>query len=211
MQQFIQDEIQKLSLLLLQIQNDTQLLKTIETIALKCVAAFQNGNRILLAGNGGSAADAQHLAAEFVVRLRFDRPALSAIALTTDTSALTAISNDYGYERVFARQVEAFGQQGDVFIGISTSGKSPNILRALEVARHKQLVTVGFTGIMAPLISERCDYVLNVPSIETEKVQECHILFGHIICGLVEEKLFGEQYRATQEKVILAQDMKHIA
>lgn len=207
MQQFIQDEIQKLSLLLLQIQNDSQLLKTIETIAEKCVDALRAGHKIFLAGNGGSAADAQHLAAEFVTRLRFDRPGLAAIALTTDTSALTAISNDYHYEHVFSRQVEALGQANDIFIGISTSGKSPNILRALESAREKHMLTIGFTGIMAPLISERCDYVLNVPSIETAKIQECHIMFGHIVCSLVEEKIFGEQYRQSP----LLQDVKHIA
>lgn len=209
MQQFIQDEIQKLSLLLLQIQNDSELLKTIETIALACVEALQNGQRIFFAGNGGSAADAQHLAAELVTRLRFDRPGLAAIALTTDTSTLTAISNDYNYERVFARQVEAIGQRGDVLIGISTSGKSPNILRALEAARAKQMITIGFTGIMAPLVSERCDYVLNVPSIETQKIQECHIMFGHIICGVIEEKIFGAQYNSQQIKA--AQDIKYIA
>lgn len=197
MQQFIQDEIQKLSLLLLQIQNDAHLLKTIEAIAENCVKALQNGKRIFLAGNGGSAADAQHLAAEFVTRLRFDRPGLAAIALTTDTSTLTAISNDYAYEQVFSRQIEAIGQSGDIFIGISTSGKSPNILLALEAARAKQMITIGFTGIMAPHMSERCQLVLNVPSIETAKIQECHILFGHIVCSLVEEKIFGAEYNHT--------------
>lgn len=198
MQHFIQDEIQKLSLLLLQIQNDAQLLKTLEMIADCCVAALQKGGRIFLAGNGGSAADAQHLAAEFVTRLRFDRPGLAAIALTTDTSTMTAISNDYAYERIFARQIEAIAQAGDVFMGISTSGKSPNVLRALEAARAKKLQTIGFTGIMAPLMTERCDFVLNVPSIETAKIQECHILFGHIVCSIVEEKIFGAEFNQAQ-------------
>ncbi|HEX4044459.1 MAG TPA: D-sedoheptulose 7-phosphate isomerase [Gammaproteobacteria bacterium] len=191
MQNFIQAEIQKLSLILLQIQQDTQLLGIVEQIAQACLQAVAQGKKIMLAGNGGSAADSQHLAAELVSRLRFERAAMPALALTTDTSALTAIGNDYGFEYIFARQIESIGQPGDVFIGISTSGKSPNILRALETAHAKQITTIGFTGQHAPLMAERCDWLLNIPSAETQKIQECHIMLGHIICGLVEEATFG--------------------
>ncbi len=194
MQPFIQNEIHKLSSLLARIQKDDLLLAIIEKVAAECVTALQNGKKILFAGNGGSAADAQHLAAELVVRLNYHRPGLAAIALTTDTSALTAISNDYSFDQVFARQVEALGQPGDIFVGISTSGKSPNILRALDAAHLKQMITIGFTGEHAPFMSECCDWVVNIPSSETAKIQECHILIGHIICGLIENAIFGAEY-----------------
>lgn len=202
MQKFITDEIEKLNHILLKIKNDTLLRAKIVEIANYCIQALSKGKKILFAGNGGSAADSQHLAAELVSRLRYDRPGLAAIALTTDTSALTAIGNDYGYEKLFARQVEALGQAGDVLIGITTSGKSPNILRGFEVAREKQLVTVGFTGSDAPLLDERCDCVLNIPSRETQKIQECHIMFGHIICGLIEDAMFGESYGQQYARVV---------
>jgi D-sedoheptulose 7-phosphate isomerase len=194
MHNLIQDEIQKLSSILLQIQNDTDLLKLVEGIALTCTQALQQGKKILFAGNGGSAADSQHLAAELVSRLRYNRPGLAAIALTTDTSALTAIGNDYAFEHIFSRQVESIGQPGDVLIGITTSGKSPNILRAFNAARAKQMTTIGFTGMQSPMLVECCDVVLNVPSKETPKIQECHILFGHIICALIEDAIFGAEY-----------------
>lgn len=194
MHSLIQDEIQKLASMLIQIQNDQALLKTVEQIAERCTEALCQGKKILLAGNGGSAADSQHLAAELVSRLRYDRPGLAALALTTDTSALTAIGNDYAFEQLFSRQVESLGQPGDVFIGISTSGKSPNVLRAFDAARERQLITIGFTGMHAPLMAERCDLVLNVPSREVPKIQECHILFGHIICALIEDAIFGAEY-----------------
>ncbi|HTM63722.1 MAG TPA: D-sedoheptulose 7-phosphate isomerase [Gammaproteobacteria bacterium] len=194
MHHLIQDEIKKLSSLLLQIQNDSHLLQTADRIANFCTQALKQGKKILFAGNGGSAADSQHLAAELVSRLRYNRPGLAAIALTTDTSALTAIGNDYAFENIFSRQVESIGQEGDVFIGISTSGKSPNIMRALEAARKRGMLCVGFTGTQAPMMAERCDVVLNVPSSETPKIQECHIMFGHIICAIVEDVLFGAEY-----------------
>jgi D-sedoheptulose 7-phosphate isomerase len=190
----IQTEIQKLSGLLLQIQNDAALLAVVERAAHECTYALQQGKKVLFAGNGGSAADSQHLAAELVGRLNYDRPGLAALALTTDTSALTAIGNDYAFENIFSRQVESLGQAGDVFIAISTSGRSPNILRALEAARRKQLITIGLTGQHAQAMLERCDWLLNVPSQETSKIQECHILLGHIICALVENALFGAEY-----------------
>lgn len=194
MHNLIQDEIKKLSTLLMQIQSDTQLLKNAQLIADECVAALQRGNKILFAGNGGSAADSQHLAAELVSRLRYNRPGLASLALTTDTSALTAIGNDYAFENIFSRQVESIGQSGDVLIGISTSGKSPNILKAFEAAHAKSIKTIGFTGAQAPLMAERCDIVLNIPHRETPKIQECHIMFGHIICAIIEDVIYGEEY-----------------
>lgn len=202
MNTLIQMEIQKLSSLLHQIQKDTVFFDKVEKIAQCCIHALQQDKKILFAGNGGSAADSQHLAAELVSRLRYDRPGLAAIALTTDTSALTAIGNDYAFENIFSRQIESIGQIGDVFIGISTSGKSPNILKALAVAHEKKLVTIGFTGLKAPLMAKYCDVVLNIPSQETPKIQECHIMFGHIICALIEDVLFGEKYDPTRQVVV---------
>lgn len=201
MHALIQDEIKKLSALLLQIQNDEHLLEIADRIAAKCVDVLTNGKKILFAGNGGSAADAQHLAAELVSRLRYNRPGLAAIALTTDTSALTAIGNDYAFENIFSRQVESIGQPGDVFIGISTSGKSPNILKAFQSARERGMFCVGFTGMQAPMMAECCDLVINIPSRETPKIQECHIMFGHIICAIVEDVIFGEEYDPMRGRV----------
>jgi D-sedoheptulose 7-phosphate isomerase len=194
MRSFMLEEIQKTITVLNKVQHDSVLLSAAEDIAKHCINALQQGRKIMFAGNGGSAADAQHLAAELVSRFSYNRPALAGIALTTDTSALTAIGNDYAFEHLFSRQVEALGQKGDVFIGISTSGKSPNILRALEVAQSKGITTIGFTRDDAPMMTERCDFLLNIPSRETPKIQECHILFGHIICSLIEEDMFGAEY-----------------
>lgn len=169
------------------------LVNSIREVADECIAAYRRGNRVLLAGNGGSAADAQHIAAEFVSRYAFDRPGLASIAFTTDTSMLTAISNDYGYEQVFRRQLEANGRQGDVFFGISTSGNSPNVLNALRRSREIGIVTVGLTGQGGMKMQSLCDYCLKVPSMKTPRIQESHIMIGHIICGIVEDTLFGEQ------------------
>jgi len=191
MRQYIHDEVSKTVTTMELIAADENLLVEVERIAKICCEALRAGNKILLAGNGGSAADAQHLAGELISRLNFDRPGLAAFALTTDSSVLTAIGNDYGYERLFARQLNAVGRPGDVFIAISTSGRSPNIMCALEEARRKELVTVGFTGLggdMPPL----CDYCLQVPSSQTPKIQEGHIVLGHIICGLIERELFRD-------------------
>jgi D-sedoheptulose 7-phosphate isomerase len=160
-------------------------------VARLCVDALRAGGKLLIAGNGGSAADAQHLAAEFVSRFYFDRPGLAAIALTTDTSALTAIGNDYGFERLFSRQVDALGRAGDVFIGISTSGNSPNVLAALAECRTKRLITVGLTGRSGGKMAALCDHCLRMPSTETPKIQEGHIIVGHIICALVEREMFS--------------------
>jgi D-sedoheptulose 7-phosphate isomerase len=175
------------------ILEDAALLHSIREVVDECVAAYSRGNRILLAGNGGSAADAQHIAAEFVSRYAFDRPGLAAIAFTTDTSILTAIGNDYGYEQIFRRQLEANGRKGDVFIGISTSGNSPNILTALQCAQELGVVAVGLTGQGGTKMQSFCDYCIKVPSMSTPRIQESHILLGHIICGLVEGAVFHGQ------------------
>lgn len=169
---------------------DKLLLNKVEQAALACISCIQQGGKILLAGNGGSAADAQHIAGEFVSRFAFDRPGLPAIALTTDTSILTAIGNDYGYEKLFARQIQALGQRGDVFIGYSTSGKSPNVLLAFEEARERGMVCIGLTGNHDGPMRSLCEYLLEVPSADTPKIQECHLVLGHILCGLVENVIF---------------------
>jgi D-sedoheptulose 7-phosphate isomerase len=166
------------------------ILSSIEKVVNACINSLQTGGKILFAGNGGSAADAQHMAGEFVSRFAFDRPGLAAIALTTDTSILTAISNDYGYECLFARQIQALGNKGDIFIGYSTSGKSPNILLAFEEARVKGLICVGLTGNHGGSMNDLCDHLLEVPSGDTPKIQEGHLVLGHIICGLVEKAIF---------------------
>jgi D-sedoheptulose 7-phosphate isomerase len=152
--------------------------------------ALDKGHKLLLAGNGGSAADAQHLAGEMLSRLHYDRAPAAAIALTTDTSVLTAIGNDYGYERLFERQILGLGCAGDVFFAISTSGRSANILRAIDAARQKRILTVGFTGRTGGEMSSRCDLCLHAPSDSTPLIQQIHITAGHVICGLVEERLF---------------------
>lgn len=169
---------------------DEKLLQRLESAANACIRSLQEGGKILLAGNGGSAADAQHIAGELVCRFAFDRPGLSAIALTTDSSIMTAIGNDYGYEKIFSRQINAQGNKGDVFIGYSTSGKSQNILVALEEARSKELVCIGLTGNHSEHMQGLCDFVLEVPSSNTPKIQEGHLILGHILCGLIEDELF---------------------
>ena len=157
------------------------------------IDAYERGNKILIAGNGGSAADAQHIAAEFVNQFNFDRPALPALALTTDTSILTAIGNDYGYEQLFRRQIEANGVPGDVFLGISTSGNSPNILQALTAATSKSITTIGLTGSSGGQMRGNCDHCICVPSADTPRIQEAHVLIGHTLCAMVELALFGAE------------------
>jgi D-sedoheptulose 7-phosphate isomerase len=171
------------------LQND-ELLKTIEKIVVAVVAAFKNGNRIYFCGNGGSAADAQHLAAEFSGRFYTDRKALPAEALHCNTSYLTAVANDYSYDAVYARLIDGIGHKGDVLIGLSTSGNSGNIIKAFETAKEKGLLTVGFTGDTGGKMKSLSDYLLNVPSSDTPRIQESHIMMGHIICQLVEERYF---------------------
>lgn len=157
---------------------------------------LRSGHKVLFFGNGGSAADAQHLAAELVGRFGPDRSALPGISLSTDTSVLTALSNDYGYEKVFSRQIEALGQSGDAAIGISTSGNSPSVLVALDVARAKGLFTIGFTGESGGKMNDRVDILFRVPSRQTPRIQETHLLLGHILCDLADRELFPEIYPA---------------
>lgn len=170
-------------------------IELLNRVAGDLIAAYRAGKKTLIAGNGGSAADAQHIAAEFVSRFYFDRPALPSIALTTDTSALTAIGNDYGYEHLFSRQLEANGCSGDIYIAISTSGNSKNVLKSLESAKKLGIKTVGLTGRSGGKMKEMVDYCICVPSDETPRIQETHILIGHILCAAVEKELFEKEYR----------------
>ncbi|WP_335778807.1 D-sedoheptulose 7-phosphate isomerase [Campylobacter jejuni] len=181
-----------------QILKDENLITLIKNASLEVIKAYKNGNKTLLAGNGGSAADAQHIAGEFVSRFYFDRPGIASIALTTDTSILTAIGNDYGYENLFARQVQAQGVKGDVFIGISTSGNSKNILKALELCKQKEIINIGLSGASGGAMNELCDYCIKVPSTCTPRIQEAHILIGHIICAIIVEELFGKGFSCKQ-------------
>jgi D-sedoheptulose 7-phosphate isomerase len=170
---------------------DRAFLSAVGEIAAAITDAYRNGGKLLIAGNGGSAADAQHIAAEFLSRYLLDRQPLPAIALTTDTSVLTAVGNDYGFEQAFERQVRGLGRPGDVFLAISTSGRSANVLAALKAAREMGLLTVGFTGSRANDMREHCDHILSVPCEETAVTQQIHIIAAHAICGVVERELFG--------------------
>ena len=173
------------------ILNDDAFLKSIENAVDVIVHALEKGNRIWFCGNGGSAADAQHLAAEFSGRFYKDRKALPAEALHCNTSYLTAVANDYSYDVIYSRLIEGITTEGDVLVGLSTSGNSPNILKAFETAREKKLTTVGFTGATGGKMKELSDHLFNVPSTDTPRIQESHIMIGHIICELAEEKLFS--------------------
>jgi D-sedoheptulose 7-phosphate isomerase len=170
--------------------SNAALIFAIGDIIKACVEALKAGKKILFAGNGGSAADAQHLAGELVGRFLYDRPSLPAIALTTDASVLTAIGNDYGFEHLFVRQIEALGHRGDVLLAFSTSGLSPNVLAGLGTARKLGLVTVGFSGETGGKMNELCDLMLRAPSASTAHIQEIHMSVGHIICGLIEAMMF---------------------
>ena len=186
----IQDTIQasiNTKRLLLQ---DEQLLATIEKVVDVIITVFKNGNRIYLCGNGGSAADAQHLAAEFSGRFYIDRKALPAEALHCNTSYLTSVANDYGFDMVYSRMIEGIGQSGDVLIGLSTSGNSANIIKAFEAAKAKGVITIAFTGITGGQMKSISDYLINIPSSDTPRIQESHIMIGHIICELVELSYF---------------------
>ena len=175
------------------LEGDSALQEVLIAAADVTASALKAGHKLLVAGNGGSAADAQHMVAEFVSRLSEDRPALRAVALTTDSSILTALANDYGFERVFARQIEALGQPGDVFLAISTSGKSPNVLRALEQARSMGLITVGLTGRSGGKMAPLCDLCLRVPSEVTMHIHQAHLALEHIFAMLVERSYFGHE------------------
>ena len=170
---------------------NNELIETIADVTNVFVYAFKRGNRVFFAGNGGSAADAQHLAAEFVSRFEFDREGLPALSLSTDTSMITAISNDYGYERIFLRQLQAQARSGDVFVGITTSGKSPNVLSALAACKDLQLTSVAMCGLGGEF-QDNVDHVIRAPSHHTPRIQECHTLIGHIICAEVELQMFGK-------------------
>lgn len=167
-----------------------ELLATVRRTTEILIQAFRSGNKLFLFGNGGSAADAQHIAAEFVGRFAFDRPALPALALSVNTSCVTAIGNDYGFDLVFSRQLEALARRGDVAVGISTSGQSPNVLCAMATAKQLELRTVGMTGAKGSKLAEVVEHCICVPANETPRVQECHILIGHVISELVEKELF---------------------
>jgi D-sedoheptulose 7-phosphate isomerase len=171
---------------------DAALLASAGKIAAVIVAALRAGNKLLMVGNGGSAADAQHIAAEIVGRYKQDRPAYAAIALTTDSSALTAIANDYGFEQIFARQVEGLGQRGDVLLALSTSGRSPNVLAALRVGKERGLVTVGFTGASGAALGSLCDHLLVAPSDDTPIIQQIHLAVAHGICDEIEQSMMRE-------------------
>lgn len=176
-----------------QLLADARLVATVSCVAEIMIEAFRDGKKVLLFGNGGSAADAQHIAAEFVGRFAFDRAPLPALALSVNTSCVTAIGNDYGFDLVFSRQIEALAHRGDVAVGISTSGQSSNVLHAMATAKRIGLHTVGLTGSTGKKLASTVDHCICVPSNETPRIQECHILVGHIISGLVEQTIFHEE------------------
>jgi len=168
-------------------------IENILTISKQLTNALKNGNKVLLCGNGGSAADAQHLAAELAGRFNYDRDSLPAIALTTNTSSVTAIANDYGYETIFIKQIQGLAKKGDIVIALSAGGNSQNVILAIEEAKKRGAITIGFTGKQGGKLKELADYVIHVPSNITARIQETHITVGHIICSLVEEYIFGDQ------------------
>ena len=193
MKNYIQDQIKKSYETKQAIYENEALLQEIEAVAKLCVKLYKESDKkTILAGNGGSAADAQHIAAELVGRYGFDRPSIPSLALTTDTSNLTAIGNDYGYDQVFSRQLEGMGQEGDIFFGISTSGNSQNIINAFESAKKKGITTVALVGRDGGKMAQMADIALVVPSNSTPRIQESHILIGHIICDIIEKEVFGD-------------------
>ncbi len=192
MKNYIKDQIKKSYETKQAVYENEALLEKIEEVAQMCVELYKGDKKTILAGNGGSAADAQHIAAELVGRYGFDRPSIPSLALTTDTSNLTAIGNDYGYDQVFSRQLEGMGQAGDIFIGISTSGNSVNIIKAFESAKKKGITTVALTGRDGGEMAKMADVALVVPSNSTPRIQESHILIGHILCDIIEKETFGE-------------------
>jgi D-sedoheptulose 7-phosphate isomerase len=192
MKTFIADELAKSIASFEAMAADASLASKIEAAVERSTAALRAGNKLLFAGNGGSAADAQHWAGELVSRFYYDRPGLAAIALTTDSSILTAIGNDYGYDYTFARQIEALGREGDVFVAISTSGNSPNIVRAAETARARGIQVIGFTGQGAGKLAALCDICFSIPSNETPRIQEGHEFIGHVLCALIESEMFPQ-------------------
>ncbi|MBW6460880.1 MAG: D-sedoheptulose 7-phosphate isomerase [Bacteroidales bacterium] len=172
------------------IQADELLLETISMVAIRCTDALSQGNKIMFCGNGGSAADAQHLAAELSGRFYRDRPPLAAVALTVNTSFLTAVANDYSFDEVFARMLKSIGHEGDVLFGLSTSGNSENVIRAMQEAKSMKIITVGLTGLTGGKMAACSDILVKVPSTDTARIQESHILIGHIVCELIEKSMF---------------------
>ena len=170
-----------------------ELLARVETFAVRAAEALAAGHKLVFFGNGGSAADAQHLAAELVVRLHADRPGLPALALTANTSVLTAAANDYGFEQIFSRQIESLVERGDILVAISTSGKSPNIVRGVEAGARRGALRVALTGETGGALADKVDLLLNVPSRDAQRIQEAHITIGHIVCSLIEEIRFGKK------------------
>jgi len=193
---YFDEEVAKTVTVMQAMAADRELQASVESVAEACAGAIAAGGKVMFCGNGGSAADSQHLAAELVGKLVFDRPGMAGLALTVDTSALTAIGNDFGYEFVFARQVEALGRAGDVLVGITTSGRSKNVLRAFEAARARGIVTVAMTGQARGPVADAADHWLAVPHTETQKIQEGHIVLGHIFCALIEARIHGERRAA---------------
>lgn len=191
LEQIITEHIRKSISVKESILSSPAVMTSIKDAATATVDAYKKGRKTLIAGNGGSAADAQHIAGEFVSRFYFDRPGIPSIALSTDTSIITAIGNDYGFDRLFERQVHAQGTEGDIFIGLTTSGNSENIVRALHACKEKGIKSIILTGRSGGKTSNLCDICINVPSEETPRIQESHILIAHIICCIVEEELFG--------------------
>lgn len=192
MKSYVKDQVKKSYETKQAIYANEELLDTIVDVAQRCVDLYKTDKKTMLAGNGGSAADAQHIAAELVGRYGFDRPSIPSLALTTDTSNLTAIGNDYGYDQVFSRQLEGMGQEGDIFIGISTSGNSVNIVNAFESAKKKGITTVALVGRDGGKMAQMADVSIIIPSNSTPRIQESHILVGHIICDIIEKEIFGD-------------------
>lgn len=187
-QRYIKDSTASLS----KMSSDTQLMSEVTNIADECLSRLQKGKKLLFAGNGGSAADCQHMAGEYVSRFLFDRDGLPAIALTTDSSILTAIGNDYGFENLFSRQVEALGASGDLLFCYSTSGNSENILKAIEAAKKMDICVAGMTGFNKGKMDDMCDYLIQIPSSHTPNIQEGHLIAGHAICCAVEQQIFNQ-------------------
>ncbi len=197
-EQRVRDSIEASIAVKQRLLGSADIVSTMARVSEMVVEAMRRGNKLLLFGNGGSAADAQHVAAEFVGRFAFDRPPLPALALSVNTSCVTAIGNDYGFDLTFSRQIEALGRAGDVAIGISTSGNSPNVLHGVAAAKKMGLHTVAFAGCTGGKLKDAADYCICVPSNETPRIQECHILIGHIISELVEQSIFHEQSRISR-------------
>jgi D-sedoheptulose 7-phosphate isomerase len=179
---------------------DHTLLKTLQEASEVCISRLNSGNKIMFAGNGGSAADSQHLAGELVSRFNYERDALYGIALTNDSSIMTSIGNDYGFEEVFARQIKGLGQAGDIFVALSTSGNSPNIIQAINAAKAKKIMVIGLTGESGGKMSDICDFIFKIPSSNTPRIQEMHIKLGHILCELIEDGIFAKGKKMQDAK-----------